>query len=748
MGKKRRKSTWKTNLTQGSTLIGDFVSEFQEVHQELTSFFDSNEIFVKFTRNSQNAGEVSSKILYRVFFFHQFGRNNGNSDFYETIYPLLTHTSDRPNFIPNIIKLYDVLPQNIIEATNLAQDKALLQSGPVSDILADIDFPYTSLERLVTYLHNHPNDNSNVDLLGLIHQAGKNISQRKLIGQFYTPEIIREFIIQNLPWNDLLSLANENENKNDIMTLLDPACGTGGFLINLNHKISLLQKSQNISNSVKDKSGFPRFRLMGLDIDEKAIQLAKFNLFSRHRNKNIFELPYFSVWDAIRKELCKDLLIPGKKPHKCLLVVGNPPFFEINKFKGFEDAYPELAEVRKPNIASLFLIKYSQWLAPNGILAFVFPASMLFSVTFLKTRQFILSRFRILRIVQLGKVFSQVGLEQVILVIQNLPPTSNHLIDVLYGIKSVQVLSNKDYIQTTVRQEVFQQDPYYRFTIFRSQAIDAMLLKIHEKCKPLKNFVDNYSIQSRLCIFRGLGLEKWSSSQSSPRSQSSKESKISGSKITDLKIPDLCTIIFKGNDLIRYGTKSGHYIDNKYLKFATSKMQAMILREKIILQRLVSSRTRIVATLVGKDVFSLSTVENIILKPQYSNTSKSEEYKDFIYYLLALLNSDFMTYFIIDHVFIRCKLSTSLDRQYLENLPIMLPSLAKLTKIASLTREILSYVDNRSSSDGEFEEILNFENNPTYISMNRKINEQIAAIYELSHDEQNLIKDRIQEFYG
>ncbi|MHA1520337.1 MAG: N-6 DNA methylase [Promethearchaeota archaeon] len=745
MGKKRRKGTWKTNLTQRSTLIGEFVSEFQETHRELTSFFDDNEIFLKFTNSSQSAGEVTSQILYRVIFFHQFGRNAGNSDFYETIYPLLGHASDRPNLIPNIINLYGVLPQDVIEPTNLAQDKAILQNGPVSDILADSNFPYRSLERFTGYLHKTLGDIdvdidvdiTNADLLGLVHQAKEQFHLRKQIGQFYTPEIIREFVIQNLPWNDLLSLAKENE----IIKLLDPACGTGGFLINLYHKISQLHKSQQGSNSIKDKRSFPRFALVGLDIDEKAIQLAKFNLFYRHHNNNIFELPRLSVLDAVRQVSHRDIITPKGKQHKCILVVGNPPFFEIKKFEGFTEDYPELAEVRKPNIASLFLIRYSQWLSPEGILSFVFPASLLFSLTFLKTRQYILGRYRILKIVQLGKLFSQVGLEQIILFIQNLPPDGDNLIDVVYGIKSAQDLSNNNYLRTTVRQEIFQQDPHSRFRIFCSKDINTMLLRIHEKCKPLKDFVDLYSSSSRLCIFRGLGLENQIFSQSTPCPQSS----------TDFKIPDSCTVILKGNDLIRFGTKSAHFIDEKHLKSKTPKMQAMVLREKILVQRLVSSRTRIIATLAEKDVISLSTVENIILKPQYSDYSLPETSNDFLYYILAVLNSDFMTYYVIDNVFIRCKLSTSLDRQYLEDLPIWIPSPADISEISSLTRKMLMFVAQQYSSHPSTaiaEKVVKIEKNPIYLSLNKEINEKITSIYKLTSNEQNLINYRVQEFYG
>ena len=738
-------SSQKINPTQKETLIGDFFIVFQEIQSELTLFFEKRKDFLEKNHISLNSEEIASQILYRIIFFHQFESNTGNSIVYEPIYPLLGHSSDHPNIIQKIIKIYEIFPQNIIDAACLAHDNAVLQNREVSDLLTDSNFPHKSLERFIDYLHKTLIDISNVDLFGLVHQAGKQINQRKLMGQFYTPGIIREFIIQSLPWNSFLSATKRNE----IITFIDPACGTGGFLINLYHKISHIRKSQRNANlnSNQDEKFISRYALVGVDTDEKAIQLAKFNLLSRHNSNSIFELPQLKVLDAVRQIIHRDNIFPYGKRHKCMLVVGNPPFFEIKKFEGFEDAYPELAEVRKPNIASLFLIRYSQWLAPKGILAFVFPASLLFSMTFLKTRQFILCRYRILRIVQLGKIFSQVGLEQIILIIQNLPPSGDHLIDVVHGIQSAQDLSNTDlsrrtYLHTTVKQAMFLQDPHFKFTIYRSPVIDAMLMRIHEKCKPLKEYVETYSSQSRLCIFRGLGLEKWSQSQTSPHSQLSPDSIIPGSKI-----PSSSAIILKGNDLKRYGTKSAHLIDKKYLKSATPKMHAMILREKIILQRLVSSRTRIVATLVGKDVISLSTIENIILKPQYSSASKSEAYRDFIYYILALLNSDFMTYFIIDHVFIRCKLSTSLDRQYLENLPVWLPSPSIISSISSLTRKMLSLVTKLSSSASNNDKIENIEKNPVYLALNLRINDEIASIYNLSNDEQTLIHSRIQEFY-
>ncbi len=739
--------------------LRDFLSTFRHLHVTLQHHLSD----IRPLDGERLHQEFAYNVLFRGIILRVYEDRTGN----RLISPTLNQLRQKK---VSINSFFEVIDNNFARITlHLSHDKqnSHLHHSPsrISEELLKSCNPTvissiaSVINSCISFLLSYSFQTKEVDVLGQIHQVHIGRETRKRFGQYYTPHLLREYMVCTLPWKELL----HGEIRTEPKLILDPACGSGGFLMEIYHYLQENPSSLCRSLKSKDYHEYLVQRLWGVDIDESALELARLNLmFQSHLTLPSLPFSNFTIpthlyhLDAIQSPLNPSSSVLSSLKHKCALVIGNPPFHNIKKFPHFDQIYPELQSVSKPNIASLFLVRYSKLLAPGGLLAYVFPASLLFSETFFEIRRYLVNNYRIQRIVQLGKVFSDVGLEQIILIIQNLPPSEDHLVDVVYGLQSTKDLSNKIYRQTTVRQSIFQEDPHYRFLIYRSPPVDVMLQRIHEHCKPFMNFVETYSSQSNLCIFRGLGLEKWSFASSTSSSSHFPSSQVP----SDSTIPDSCTAILKGNDLIRYGTKSTHCIDKKYLKSTTPKMQAMILRDKIILQRLVSSRTRIVATLVGKDVVSLSTVENIILKSQYTNISKSEEYKDFIYYLLALLNSDFMTYYIIDHVFIRCKLSTSLDRQYLENLPIWLPSPAEISEVASLTREMLSLVAQQISSGNKLEQneqneqnekiekIEKFEKDPKYLVLNAKINEKIASIYELSSDERNLINGRIQEFYG
>jgi len=170
-----------------------------------------------------------------------------------------------------------------------------------------------------------------------------DIDYRKSLGQYFTPRSIRELLVNRLP------------NTIKEPKVLDPACGTGEFLI-----------------TVKDYFRDPD--LYGWDIDRKLITIAK----------RVIPEAKFKKIDAL---LNTDY---GKYD----FVIGNPPYFEFSPSKEIEEKFKHITNGRI-NIFSLFICQGLNWLKKGGYLAFVVPPSMNNGAYFLKLRKFIIENANI-----------------------------------------------------------------------------------------------------------------------------------------------------------------------------------------------------------------------------------------------------------------------------------------------------------------------------------------------------------------
>ncbi|WGM90150.1 MAG: TaqI-like C-terminal specificity domain-containing protein [Candidatus Bathyarchaeum tardum] len=134
-------------------------------------------------------------------------------------------------------------------------------------------------------------------------KAINEASERKKKGVYYTPEEITEYIVENTIYPFILDLFNskyndvnelvENANSNDIkkaldaldrMKILDPACGSGAFLIKASEvlfqvKVRLLNKLGNGADYYRIKLNTIVNNIYGVDILDGAGEITKLRLW-------------------------------------------------------------------------------------------------------------------------------------------------------------------------------------------------------------------------------------------------------------------------------------------------------------------------------------------------------------------------------------------------------------------------------------------------------------------------------------
>jgi type I restriction enzyme M protein len=167
--------------------------------------------------------------------------------------------------------------------------------------------PYRSPETLGLFLKEISNfDYTHPEELGNAYEYLLSImSSQGDAGQFRTPRHIIDFIVDVI-----------NPTKDD--TVLDPACGTGGFLVSAYNHI-LEQHDGKDDPNKKEKSLTPDQRkklmsnLQGYDIDPTMVRIAQVNMYL-HQFKN----PQIFQYDSLTSE--------ERWNDKYDVILANPPF--------------------------------------------------------------------------------------------------------------------------------------------------------------------------------------------------------------------------------------------------------------------------------------------------------------------------------------------------------------------------------------------------------------------------------------
>ncbi|MFH1612852.1 MAG: TaqI-like C-terminal specificity domain-containing protein, partial [bacterium] len=103
----------------------------------------------------------------------------------------------------------------------------------------------------------------------------KEKSKRKSQGIYYTPKYIVEFIVKETLGEVLKKTKPKEISK---IKILDPACGSGSFLIAAYDKILETLTKQNSQTSLFTKFDILKDNIYGVDLDVQAIEIAQLNL--------------------------------------------------------------------------------------------------------------------------------------------------------------------------------------------------------------------------------------------------------------------------------------------------------------------------------------------------------------------------------------------------------------------------------------------------------------------------------------
>ena len=222
------------------------------------------------------------------------------------------------------------------------------------------------------------------DTLGFVYISLRDVSLRKQMGAYYTSDKIVNELIDSL--KSCLDIAN--------ISIFDPCCGTGNFLI------GLIGRGAQATN------------IFGQDIDEISILITRVNMFILDNSLTKEQL--YSQF------ICGNTLFDTYS-RKFTVVLGNPPWgYAFNKVE-IEYLANNYVTAKNKSMESydLFVEKGLSMLEDGGYLAYVLPEAILNVSSHQSAREIILKNASFRFVSYLGNVFSGVQCPAIILGLQD-----------------------------------------------------------------------------------------------------------------------------------------------------------------------------------------------------------------------------------------------------------------------------------------------------------------------------------------
>jgi type I restriction-modification system DNA methylase subunit len=587
----------------------------------------------------------------------------------------------------------DSVMREIIESLYRTKDKSISYDFSIidADVLGTVYEQYLShilkkTEKRATLTENH--------------------THKKEQGIYYTPTYIVDYIVRNA-LGELLKEKNVNIEK---IRVLDPACGSGSFLIKafdvLNEHYQ--QNDKDYSQTQLDfKTGTTFTRkvkilqdnIFGVDLDKQAVEIAQLNLLLKIAEKG-HRLPLLERNIRRGNSLIDDENIAGNEAFKWekefgeiianggfSVIVGNPPYgAELSETeRNFVSQKFKFAGSNK-NTALLFIEKSLGLINENGHFGMIVPKSLAFSQLWKLGRELI--KKHLTKVVDVSKAFEDVLLEQMIIILDKSAKTKEYVLQDIFSKESISI--DKKFIDST--DSIILHGEKRDFEIFK---------KMNQSSK----YLSDISKTSR-----GLPFQKYLVKDKT-------------------KYP-----VAKGKTISRYNFWfSGEFLPEEVIE-GNKKKATFLQQPKIISQRIVAHVTKpkdhiiIMSALDREGLMNVDTVENTIL------TDKNYSLE----FLLCLLNSKLVSWYAYRYIFSKAIRTMDLDNYYLGKIP--LPSI-------KIDNSVFIELANRMLSLNERLVVLGDKGTDERVRIDEErkktdseIDELVYKIYGITEDEKKIIE--------
>ena len=262
----------------------------------------------------------------------------------------------------------------------------------------DIEIDENRLFSVVSHLQGISLNQTDLDVKGVAFERFLGNFFKGEIGQFFTPREVVEFMV------DMVTPHHEE-------LILDPACGSGGFLL---HAMDYIRKQASDYYEEESREhythwhDFAKDRLFGIEVNDSIARVAKMNMIIHDDgHSNVISNDALVGFDTLYNQH------RGFEKEIFDVILTNPPFGAV--IKQTELPYLENYELGQGNASQkteiLFLERCFDFLKwETGKLAIILPDGILTNSSLQYVRDYIERHFQILAVVSLPQIaFSHFG---------------------------------------------------------------------------------------------------------------------------------------------------------------------------------------------------------------------------------------------------------------------------------------------------------------------------------------------------
>jgi len=580
---------------------------------------------------------------------------------------------------------------------------------------------------------------------------------RKEQGIYYTPSYIVDYIVKNTVGEYIKTHSPEEIRY---VRILDPACGSGSFLIRAykeleNYWNDYYSKNKTLPKSARNvmqtkfetnnEESIPEFystkteilknNIFGVDLDPKAVEIAQLNLLLQISERK-HRLPLLQSNIKVGNSLIDDPAVsdrafkweegfPAMKEGGFDIIIGNPPYINIKLLTRTNTSEKEFYQSNYDvvygsyDIYTLFIEKAVKLLKAGGLLGFIVPNKFTVTEYGLKLRKFILDNCLIEKIVDVSPlpVFKGVGTYPIILIIKKESveeKRNQNKIEFLNAKNERDLTNGKKTIQ--IKQNSYIENNTNIFTFNLSSGSNKVLDKLKEKSSPLGD------IAVVNCGTTGFEYKNW------------------GRLITDNieKGEDSLPFIITGN-IDHYAlnhNKPVHYQGRKLTsayfkksKDVTEGKWALFSSKKIVVRGMALELTA-----AYDDIGCACGVSVYTIKEPKEDID--------MFYLLAILNSKLIDYFYKSQ-FISKHLAgkyIGYNKGQIEQIPIRSAPKKEQELIVQLVEKLIKLTKrlNQLHNTDEYENLRSEINN-----IDIKVNDLVYKIYGITNSERKIIEESL-----
>ena len=504
----------------------------------------------------------------------------------------------------------------------------------------------------------------------LLKRSGEEVEitaerrKRKAQGIYYTPKFVVRYIVENTLGRALEGKSLQEARK---IRVLDPACGSGSFLVEALSYLERHWQKQKWTQQPKPgedarqtdffdyvtKLQFLTENLYGVDLDAQAVEIAQLNLLLRCLNQRALlpdlmnnirqgnslvsgteeELrPYFgNAWQEKKPFDWKQEFNKAMGEGGFDVVIGNPPYgivFDDPTKTYLEEEYPTFK--RNNDLFVAFIQKAIQLLKNGGLFSFIVPNTFLIGPYFDGIKEYMLEHTKIVKRLDFGihQVFPEPNVFNAILVLQKEKDANGRNANIVEYIDALAAdITQPQNLQVETRSQ-------YELSDLRWQSIHKIVAKV-SKLEPKLGTIASV---------KDVGLNYWTIGRGKTRGGSIADRILyEGTRQNAQDLPFL-----KGRNIERYQCEFGNrWLRHDYQKLLDPEHDVFRYSPEFLLQgpKIIYRQTadRITATIDTEDYLIDKTLHCIVVQDAYSSLFNLK-------YILGILNSKLATYIYRDLV--------------------------------------------------------------------------------------------------